>query len=60
MLYIATEGRRDTLHAREWSDCCTGQVQCHEVPCTHAQMTDSGPPLLKSDILWNPIYRAES
>jgi thioesterase domain-containing protein len=41
VLFIAAESERDILTPEHWSGCCTGQLTCHYVSCTHAQMTDS-------------------
>jgi len=43
VLFIASEGKSEILAPRQWAAYCSGQIKAYEIPCTHAQMTESIP-----------------
>jgi amino acid adenylation domain-containing protein len=43
VFFIATAGRSQSRTAKVWTSHVTGEIEVHDIDCTHGAMTESGP-----------------
>jgi len=43
LLFAASDGRRDSFYPELWQPYITGRIEQHDIPCSHARMTEAIP-----------------